>query len=133
MLTSPVAIIDSLDHLVLTVRDLDVTCRFYEQVLGMRRQEFQPGRWALNFGDQKLNLHVVGNVIDPHVRHATPGSADLCFLSRTPIADVADRLAALNIAIIEGPINRTGARGQLNSIYFYDPDDNLIEVSNKLY
>jgi catechol 2,3-dioxygenase-like lactoylglutathione lyase family enzyme len=133
MRSAPAAIIDSLDHLVLTVRDLEVTCHFYEHVLGMCRHEFQPGRWALGFGDQKLNLHVVGNVVDSHVRHATPGSADLCFLSSTPIADVVTRLAAQKITIIEGPVNRTGARGPLNSIYFYDPDENLIEVSNKLY
>jgi catechol 2,3-dioxygenase-like lactoylglutathione lyase family enzyme len=133
MASSPAAKVDSLDHLVITVRNLETSCRFYEQVLGMVRQEFQPGRWSLNFGRQKLNVHVVGHVIDPHVRHATPGSADLCFLTQTPIAAVAIQLAILKIAIIDGPIQRTGAEGQLNSIYFYDPDENLIEVSNKLY
>jgi catechol 2,3-dioxygenase-like lactoylglutathione lyase family enzyme len=133
MESSPAAKVDSLDHLVITVRNLETSCRFYEQILGMVRQEFQPGRWSLNFGRQKLNVHVVGHVIDPHVRHATPGSADLCFLTQTPIAAVAIQLALLKIAIIDGPIQRTGAEGQLNSIYFYDPDENLIEVSNKLY
>jgi catechol 2,3-dioxygenase-like lactoylglutathione lyase family enzyme len=131
-MTSPAATIDSLDHLVLTVRDLETTCSFYERVLGMRRHQFQTGRWALNFGRQKINLHVVGHVVDKHVRHATAGSADLCFLSRTPIAEVVTALSALNIKIIEGPIVRTGAQGPLNSIYFYDPDENLIEVSNQL-
>jgi catechol 2,3-dioxygenase-like lactoylglutathione lyase family enzyme len=129
----PAAVIDSLDHLVLTVRDLDVTCRFYERVLGMTPREFQPGRWAVFFGTQKINLHVVGNVVDKHVRHAMPGSADLCLLTRTPIADVAARLSAMSIAIIEGPGPRAGACGPIQSVYFYDPDENLIEVSNKLY
>jgi catechol 2,3-dioxygenase-like lactoylglutathione lyase family enzyme len=125
--------IDSLDHLVLTVRDLEATCRFYERALGMTRREFQPERWALFFGSQKINLHVVGTIVDHHVRHATPGSADLCFLTRTPIADVAAGLAALHIEIIEGPGPRAGACGPIQSVYFYDPDENLIEVSNKLY
>jgi catechol 2,3-dioxygenase-like lactoylglutathione lyase family enzyme len=129
----PAALIDSLDHLVLTVRDLEATCRFYEQVLGMTRREFQPGRWALFFGTQKINLHIVGNVVDQHVRHATPGSADLCMLTRTPIADVAAGLGAMNITIIEGPGPRAGACGPIQSVYFYDPDENLIEVSNKRY
>jgi catechol 2,3-dioxygenase-like lactoylglutathione lyase family enzyme len=131
--TTPAAVIDSLDHLVLTVRDLDATCRFYERVLGMTRREFQPGRWAVFFGTQKINLHVVGNVVDKHVRHATPGSADLCLLTRTPITDVAARLGAMGIAIIEGPGPRAGACGPIQSVYFYDPDENLIEVSNRLY
>jgi catechol 2,3-dioxygenase-like lactoylglutathione lyase family enzyme len=132
-MSKPAAIVDSLDHLVLTVRDLEVTCQFYEQVLGMTRREFQPGRWALFFGSQKINLQVVGNVVDKHVRHATPGSADLCMLTRTPIADIARRLGDMNITIIEGPGPRAGACGPIQSVYFYDPDENLIEVSNKLY
>jgi catechol 2,3-dioxygenase-like lactoylglutathione lyase family enzyme len=132
MRSSPAAKVDSVDHLVITVRNLESSCHFYEEVLGMVRQEFQPGRWSLNFGQQKLNVHVVGSVIDPNVRHATPGSADLCFLTRTPIAEVVTRLAALNIAIIDGPIERTGACGPIHSIYFYDPDENLIEVANRL-
>jgi catechol 2,3-dioxygenase-like lactoylglutathione lyase family enzyme len=132
-MTVPAAKIDSLDHLVLTVRDLEATCRFYERALGMVRREFQPGRWALAFGSQKINLHVAGHIVDRHVRHATPGSADLCFLTRTPIADVAAGLAALGIEVIEGPGRRAGACGPIHSVYFYDPDENLIEVSNKLY
>jgi catechol 2,3-dioxygenase-like lactoylglutathione lyase family enzyme len=132
-MTTPAARVESLDHLVITVRDFETSCRFYEQVLGMVRHEVQPGRWSLNFGQQKLNVHIAGKVIDPHVRHATPGSADLCFLTSTPIADVAKQLAIVNIAIVDGPIHRFGAVGPIHSIYFYDPDENLIEVANRLY
>ncbi|MEQ9122773.1 MAG: VOC family protein, partial [Alphaproteobacteria bacterium] len=95
--------IDSLDHLVLTVRDLEATCRFYERVLGMERRSFGDGRTALHFGRQKLNLHEADRPIDPNVRHATPGSADLCFLTETPMAEVVSSLAAAGVAVITGP------------------------------
>lgn len=124
--------IDGLDHLVLTVRDLAATRRFYETVLGMRSEEFLPGRWALTFGSQKLNLHEAGRVIDPNVRHATPGSADLCLLSDTPMAEILAHLAGCGVAVIEGPVRRTGATGPLESVYIYDPDDNLLEIANRL-
>ena len=124
--------IEALDHLVLTVRDLDATRRFYESVLGMRAEEFQPGRWALVFGRQKLNLHLAGRVIDPNVRHATPGSADLCLLTETPMADILAHLAACGVGIIEGPVRRTGATGPLESGYVYDPDENLLEIANRV-
>lgn len=119
----------ALDHLVLTVRDLETTRRFYESVLGMTAEEFQPGRWALNFGRQKLNLHIAGQVIDPNVRHATPGSADLCLLTGTPMADVLAHLEACGVAVIEGPVRRTGATGPIDSVYIYDPDENLLEIA----
>ncbi len=123
--------VDSLDHLVLTVRDIARTCEFYEKALGMQRQVFGPDRrTALHFGRQKLNLHPTATVLDPNVRHATPGSADLCFLTATPIAEVEAHLAALGIAVILGPVSRTGAQGQLRSVYVYDPDENLIEIAN---
>lgn len=124
--------IDALDHMVLTVRDLEATRRFYETVLGMRAEEFQPGRWALIFGRQKLNLHVAGRVIDPNVRHATPGSADLCLLTETPMPDILAHLAERGVAVIEGPVRRTGATGPIESVYVYDPDDNLLEIANRL-
>ncbi len=122
--------VSALDHLVLTVRDLDATRGFYETVLGMTAEEFQPGRWALMFGRQKLNLHIAGQVIDPNVRHATPGSADLCLLTETPMDDVLAHLAACGIDVIEGPVRRTGATGPLESVYIYDPDENLLEIAN---
>ncbi len=120
----------ALDHLVLTLRDLEATRRFYETVLGMTAEEFQPGRWALMFGRQKLNLHIAGQVIDPNVRHATPGSADLCLLTETPMADVLAHLSASGIAVIEGPVRRTGATGPLESVYIDDPDESLLEIAN---
>lgn len=124
--------IDRLDHLVLTVRDVAATCRFYERVLGMQPIEFAPGRWALHFGGAKLNLHAAEHPVDPNVRHATPGSADLCFVTGTGMADIVAQLGAAGVAIIEGPVRRTGARGPLLSVYFYDPDENLIEVANQI-
>ena len=123
--------VDALDHLVLTVRDLATTCRFYETVLGMQAEEFQPGRWALKFGRQKINLHVAGQVIDPNVRHATPGSADLCLLTDTPMPAILAHLAACGVEVIEGPVRRTGATGPIASVYFYDPDENLLELANR--
>ncbi len=127
--------IASLDHLVLTVADIARTLSFYSRVLGMQPQRFMSGgveRHALAFGSQKFNLHQSDHVLDPNVRHATPGSADLCLLTETPIADVAAHLAACEVPVILGPVRRTGAVHPLLSVYFYDPDDNLIEVSNAL-
>jgi catechol 2,3-dioxygenase-like lactoylglutathione lyase family enzyme len=123
--------VDSLDHLVLTVRSIPRTVSFYQRVLGMEPRTFGEGRVALHFGGQKLNLHEAGHVIDPHVRHATPGSADLCFLTRVPLEDVVQHLTACGVHVIEGPGTRAGALGPLQSVYFYDPDENLIEVANQ--
>ena len=128
-------VIDALDHLVLTVADIDRTIAFYERTLGMVAQRFTSGgveRLALAFGRQKFNLHQSGRVVDPNVRHATPGSADLCLLASTPIDAVVEHLRSVGVTIIEGPVRRTGARRPLRSVYFYDPDENLIEVSNEL-
>jgi len=122
----------SLDHLVLTVRDLDATCRFYERVLGMEPRTFGENRTALFFGCQKINLHEAANPIDPNVRHATPGSADLCFLTETPMPEIEAHLAREGIEIITGPGERSGATGALLSVYVYDPDENLVEISNAL-
>lgn len=121
----------SLDHLVLTVRDLEVTCRFYEK-LGMRRVIFAGDRVALHFGTQKINLHEAARPIDRNVRHATPGSADLCFLTPLPVEEVAATLAAAGVAVITGPVIRTGAQGPIRSIYCHDPDENLIEIANQM-
>ncbi|KPH09626.1 catechol 2,3-dioxygenase-like lactoylglutathione lyase family enzyme [Rhizobium leguminosarum] len=122
--------IDRLDHLVLTVADIAATCDFYSRVLGMLAETFADGRKALKFGRQKINLHQAGHEFEPKARHTTPGSGDLCFIAETPLADVIAHLQASGIVIEEGPVERSGATGRLRSIYFRDPDGNLIEVSN---
>ncbi len=120
----------SLDHLVLTVRNVDSTCHFYETVLGMQKKEFLPGRFSLHFGNQKINLHPLANLPDPNVRHPTPGSADLCFLTRTPLEEVEATLKRNHLSTLGPPVLRTGAYSQIRSIYCYDPDENLIEIAN---
>jgi len=128
--------IDRLDHLVLTVRDLTATCDFYERVLGMRVETFDDGgggdtgRKALHFGQQKINLHQAGHEFEPKADKPIPGSGDLCFITSVPIGEVVAHVTHLGVEIIEGPAPRTGALGQMMSIYFRDPDSNLIEVSN---
>ena len=125
--------IASLDHLVLTVASIRRTTDFYVRVLGMTPQTFESlgtVRHALVFGRQKFNLHEVGNVVDPNVRHAMPGSGDICLLTETPIGDVVAHLQACGVSIILGPTERTGAASKLTSVYFHDPDENLIEVAN---
>lgn len=124
--------IDQLDHLVLTVRDLDATLDFYTRVLGMVPVTFAGGRRALAFGSQKINLHVQGKEFEPKADHPTPGSADLCFLTRVPLAAVQQHLATCGVPIVEGPVQRTGAQGPILSVYVRDPDQNLIEVANRL-
>jgi len=124
--------IDSLDHLVLTVTDLDATCAFYRRVLGMEVVLFGDGRTALAFGRQKINLHALGREFEPRADRPTPGSADLCFITTAPLSEVVAHLNAEGVAVIEGPVGRTGATGRLLSVYFRDPDRNLIEVSNQL-
>ena len=120
-----------LDHLVLTVVNIDATCDFYVRHLGMKRVEFSAGRIALAFGDQKINLHQVGKEFEPKAARPTPGSADLCFRTSEPVEAIAVRLVAGGIEIIEGPVDRTGARRRLRSIYLRDPDGNLLEIANE--
>jgi len=122
--------IASLDHLVLTVADIDATCSFYAKVLGMRVVVFGAGRKALVYGTQKINLHQRGHEFEPKAASPTPGSADLCFITRTPLVEVMAHLEACDVAILEGPVPRTGACGPITSVYFRDPDSNLIEVGN---
>ncbi len=124
--------IDRLDHLVLTVADLDATCAFYGRVLGMTRRDHPVGPTSLHFGDQKINLHQRGREFEPKSEHPTPGSGDLCFTTQRPIEEVVAHLKACGVEIIEGPVMRAGARARLMSVYFRDPDANLIEVSNEL-
>jgi len=118
-----------LDHLVLTVRDIEATCQFYSRVLGMEIVTFGGDRHALTFGSQKINLHEAGHEFAPHAETPLPGSADLCFISAIPLASVIDHLRACAIPILEGPVERTGAIGKMRSIYLRDPDQNLIEIS----
>ena len=122
--------IDHLDHLVLTVANIGITCDFYARVLGMKKVTFGGGRIALAFGRQKINLHPAGNEYDPKAVTPMPGSGDLCFIAAEPMDDVIAHLNAQGVEIIEGPGERTGATGPINSVYFRDPDGNLIEVSN---
>ena len=122
--------VKSLDHLVLTVSDLQATIAFYTRALGMQEVSFGGGRKALAFGTQKINLHLAGQEFEPKAKQPTPGSGDLCFLTDTPVEQVAAHLASLGIAVIEGPVQRTGAVGPLLSIYLRDPDLNLIEIAN---
>ncbi len=122
--------ISQLDHLVLTVSDLHVTVGFYQRVLGMKPIEFGEGRLALSFGTQKINLHLSGNEFEPKARCVQVGSADLCFVTNTPITEVVEHIQAQNVLIEEGPVPRTGAMGKIVSVYIRDPDGNLIEISN---
>lgn len=124
-------VINRLDHLVLTVKDISATCRFYETVLGMEVITFGDDRKALRFGHQKINLHEKGREIDPKALTPTMGSADLCVIADTAVEEILVELTALKINILEGGIvERTGATGKIRSIYFRDPDGNLLEVSN---
>ncbi len=126
--------VSSLDHLVLTVRDLGETVAFYTDLLGMQVDQFTPAdgsiRFALSYGIQKINLHEAGNEFEPKAQTPLPGSADLCFLSATPLSDWIAHLGQDRIE--EGPVTRTGAQGPIRSIYLRDPDGNLIEISNQL-
>jgi catechol 2,3-dioxygenase-like lactoylglutathione lyase family enzyme len=121
--------IDRLDHLVLTVADVDATVDFYERVLGMTPVTFGAGRRALAFGEQKINLHQAGAEFEPKALRPTPGSADLCLVTRADLDDVERRLREVGVEIEEGPVDRTGALGPIRSVYFRDPDLNLLEVS----
>lgn len=122
--------LDRLDHLVLTVRDISATCEFYTKVLGMQVITFGDNRKALQFGNQKLNLHQAGNEFEPKAQHPTPGSADLCFITDIPLEQVIEHMRSNNIEIETEIVPRTGAIGSIRSIYIRDPDGNLLELSN---
>lgn len=121
--------IDRLDHLVLTTAHEADCVHFYCTVLGMALQTFGAGRKAFVFNGQKINLHVQGHEFEPKAQHPTPGALDLCFIASVPLAQVQQRLAAHGVAIECGPVQRTGARGPITSIYVRDPDRNLVEIS----
>ncbi|WP_200285786.1 VOC family protein [Rhabdochromatium marinum] len=119
-----------IDHIVLTVQDIDATIRFYELVLGMTKEVFGEERIALKFGNQKINLHQYGKEFEPKADTPTPGSEDLCFITETRLVEAMEHVRTKGVVIIEGPVKRTGATGPISSFYFRDPDGNLIEVSN---
>jgi catechol 2,3-dioxygenase-like lactoylglutathione lyase family enzyme len=124
--------VERIDHVVLTVADVERTISFYERALGMTAVTFGEGRRALAFGDQKLNLHPAGREFEPKARRPTPGAVDICFTTTTPLEEVATHLRAQSVAIELGPVEKIGARRSLRSLYFRDPDGNLVEVSNEI-
>jgi catechol 2,3-dioxygenase-like lactoylglutathione lyase family enzyme len=121
--------IDRLDHLVLTTAKEADCVHFYCTVLGMTLQTFGEGRKAFVFNGQKINLHIHGREFEPKALHPTPGALDLCFIASVPLAQVQQRLAEHGVSIECGPVQRTGARGPIVSVYVRDPDHNLIEIS----
>jgi len=127
--------IDLLDHFVLTVRSIEAACDFYARTLGMQVVTFGNGRKALQFGEfgeHKINLHEAGKEFEPKASKPTPGSGDVCFITRTPLERVVGHLRSCDVEILDGPVKRTGARGPIESIYIRDPDGNLIEIANYL-
>ena len=122
--------ISKLDHMVLTVRSIEETIEFYTNILGMEKEIFGEGRVALKFGSQKINLHQAGKEFAPKAAHPTPGSADICLITSLPIEEALNIVKSNGVEIIEGIVPRRGANGIIESIYFRDPDENLIEVSS---
>ncbi len=123
-------LIDRIDHIVLTVADVETTTQFYEKILGMKAETFGQGRRALSFGKSKFNLHQKGKEFEPKAQTPTPGSVDLCLITPTSLEKVIAHLNSCGVKIEEGPVQRTGAVGPINSVYIRDPDNNLIEISN---
>jgi catechol 2,3-dioxygenase-like lactoylglutathione lyase family enzyme len=122
--------IDRIDHIVITAFDIDRSIAFYSKVMGMQPVTFAGGRRGLSFGRQKINLHQAGREFEPKALKPMPGSMDLCFITETPLADVISHLESHGVVIAQGPVEKTGALGPMMSVYFRDPDGNLIEVSN---
>ncbi|NXI79348.1 GLOD5 protein, partial [Rhipidura dahli] len=125
----PSCFIQRLDHLVLTVRSIEDTVAFYSKVLGMEVVTFKGSRKALRFGQHKFNLHEAGHEFEPKARRPVPGSADFCLITAAPLEKLLEHLEACGVPVEEGPVARTGAVGPITSIYFRDPDGNLVEVS----
>jgi catechol 2,3-dioxygenase-like lactoylglutathione lyase family enzyme len=122
--------IDSIDHVVFTVKDINATCEFYSKVLGMEVVTFGEGRKALAFGSQKINLQQLGRESTLIAERPTSGSADICFVTSVPVSEVIAHLNSCGVRLVGGPVERNGARGMMTSVYFRDPDLNLVEVSN---
>lgn len=123
---------DRIDHLVLTVTDLDATIEWYRRVVGLEAIRSDAGRWALRVGDSKINLHHAASPVAPHAASPRPGSADICLTTRRPLDDVISGLVAEGVAIEVGPVRREGARSTLRSVYIRDPDGNLVEIANEV-
>lgn len=119
-----------LDHLVLIVRDMEATLDFYTRLLGMEQVAMTGGRRGLLFGTQQITVYPVGTYGSLHAAVMAPGAADICLILATPVAEAVAELAAAGVAIIAGPVARVGAQGPITSIYFRDPDGNLIELAN---
>jgi catechol 2,3-dioxygenase-like lactoylglutathione lyase family enzyme len=127
--------IDRIDHIVLTTRDKEGCIRFYTEVLGMQLERFRTPteeRLALRFGNQKINLHEWGKEFMPRAHVAAPGALDLCFIAAVPLEQVVARLGQMNVAVLEGPVMKTGATGPIRSVYVRDPDLNLVEISENV-
>ena len=124
--------IAGIDHFVLTVASVEATCAFYKRALGIEADHFAPGRVALRLGGQKINLHGRSGRPDLVARAPTEGAGDFCLLDDRPVEEIARHLKAQGITIEVGPVERAGARGPILSIYFRDPDSNLVEVANQL-
>lgn len=122
--------IDRIDHFVLTVRSVEASCEFYARVLGMQIVTFGQGRRALQFGEYKINLHQAGLEFEPKARHPTPGACDFCLITTRPLEQIVAHVRACGVGIEEGPVERIGALGPITSIYFRDPDGNLVEVAS---
>lgn len=123
-------IVNKIDHIVMTVRNINTFCEFYSRVLGMDVVTFGNERTALVFGDQRINLHEIGKEFEPKALNPTPGSADLCLVTNIHLEQVIKHLNEIGVSAVEGPVIRTGACGAINSVYINDPDGNLIEISN---
>lgn len=121
----------SLDHIVLVVKDVAQTCTFYQKVLGMEPVEHPAGKWGLRFGSNKISLQAEGKV-PPIASQTARGGSNFCLLTDTPIAEVVQHLQSCEVEIIDGPVQRDGALGPILSVYFYDPDGNLVEVCNQI-
>ena len=128
----PIHDIAHLGSVELLTPKFDRSLWYFRDVLGMEVVTFGAGRRALTFGISKINLHQAGQEFEPKAHRPTPGSADLCFISPLTLAQVIAHLKTCQVEILEGPVRRTGARGPLESVYFRDPDWNLIEVSNEV-
>lgn len=119
-----------IDHFVLTVEDVEATCAFYSEVLDVEVVTFGEGRRALQFGDQKVNLHPAGDEFEPKAALPTPGGGDFCVTTDAPIDTVERRLRDAGVEVVHGPVEQQGAVGPMLSVYFRDPDGNLVEVAN---
>src|SRR5437879_5193748 len=122
--------IERIDHIVLTVRDIEATYEFYSRVLGMDVATFGGGRKALRFGEQKINLHQTGKEFEPKAARPTPGSTDICLITTSPMEEVVEHIRSCGVEVLEGPVERTGAIGPIESVYVRDPDGNLVEIGN---